>query len=134
MVKPEDCDNTNEIISSYNAFVVYSSTIYWYWYKRSAIVLSTLTYSRQRILLIYAPNIILWSTLYLLCVYEFNKCKSKHGSKKFRIFNEKRTDSTETALFKKYDGESLKLYHKIKMESTFCWLKETVGKQYELWI
>ena len=26
--------------------------------------------------------------------------------KKFRIFNEKHTDSTETALFKKYDGES----------------------------
>ena len=55
---------------------------------------------------IYAPKIILLSTLYLFCVYELTKYKSKHGSKKFRIFNEKRTDSTETALFKKYDRES----------------------------
>ena len=29
------------------------------------------------------------------------------------------TDSTKTALFKKYDGESRKLYYKIKMESAF---------------
>ena len=27
-------------------------------------------------------------------------------AKKTRIFNEKRTDSTEAALFKNYDGES----------------------------
>ena len=68
-------------------------------------VLSTLTHSRQSKLLIYAPKIIL-STLYLFCVYELTKYKSKHGSNKFRIFNEKHTDSTEATLFKMYDGES----------------------------
>ena len=46
------------------------------------------------------------STLYLFCVYEFTKYKDKHGSKKFWIFNEKYTDSTKTALFKKHDGKS----------------------------
>ena len=47
-----------------------------------------------------APKIILLSTLYLFCVYEFTKYKDKDGSKEFKIFNEKHTDSTETALFK----------------------------------
>ena len=53
-----------------------------------------------------ALKIILLSTLQLFCVYEFTKYKDKHGSKKYRVFNEKYTDSTETALFKRYDGES----------------------------
>ena len=48
----------------------------------------------------YAPKIILLSSLYLFCVYEFTKYKGKHGSQKFRIFNEKHTDSTETAFLK----------------------------------
>ena len=64
------------------------------------------------------------SSLYLFCVFEFTKYKDKHGSKKFRIFNEKYTGSTKKALFKKYDRESWKLYHKIKMESTFFEKKE----------
>ena len=72
----------------------------------------------------HAPKIILLSTLYLFCVYELTKYKNKYGSKKCKIFNEKRTDSTETALFKKYNGESWKLYNKIKMESTFFDKKE----------
>ena len=80
--------------------------IYIYIYKRSAIVLSTLKHSRQSTLLIHAPKIISLNTLYLFCVYELTKYKIKHGSKKTRIFNEKRTDSTEAALFKNYDGES----------------------------
>ena len=53
-----------------------------------------------------APKIILLSTVYLFCVYKFTNYKDKNGSKKFRIFNEKYTDSTKTALFKKYDGEN----------------------------
>ena len=53
-----------------------------------------------------APKTILLRTLYLFCVYEFTKYKDKHGNREFRIFNEKFTDSTKTALFKKYDGES----------------------------
>ena len=44
-------------------------------------------------------------TLYLFCAYEFTKYKDKHGSEKVRIFNEKHTIATETALFKKYDRE-----------------------------
>ena len=75
-------------------------------YKRSAIVLSTLKHSRQSTLLIHTPKIISLNTRYLFCVYELTKYKIKHGSKKTRIFNEKRTDSTEAALFKNYDGES----------------------------
>ena len=47
VVQPEDCDNTHETISSYNVFVVYSFTIYWY--KHSVIVLSTLMHSRQKV-------------------------------------------------------------------------------------
>ena len=53
-----------------------------------------------------ASKIILVNSLYLFCVFEFTKYKDKHGSKKFRIFNEKYTGSTKTALFKKYDRES----------------------------
>ena len=41
----------------------------------------------------------------LSTVRKSTQYKSKYGSKKVRIFNEKHTDSTETVLFKKYDGE-----------------------------
>ena len=68
-----------------------------------------------------AAKIILLSTLYLFCVYEFAKYEDKHASKKLSIFNEKYTNSTETLLFKKCDEESWKLFHKIKMGSTYFW-------------
>ena len=76
-------------------------------YKRSAIVFITLrTVDVRYTTNVDAPKTIFLSTLYLFCLYEFTKYKDKHGSEKLRIFNEKYTDSTETALFKKYDGES----------------------------
>ena len=70
VVQPEDCDNTHETISSYNVFVVYSF-ICWssiYWFRRSAIVFSTLTHSRQSTLPTYIIYIYIY-IIYILYIY-----------------------------------------------------------------
>ena len=60
----------------------------------------------------------------LFCVYKFTKYKDKHGSKKFRIFNEKYTDSTETALLKSMMEKVESFITKLRWKTHFFDKKE----------